>query len=126
MEEEILSRVKRKYPQAYRNHDYKYDIMVPENGLSIEVKYDKESEKTGNYFIETGCDGVESGLSCSWADYYAIVDNSNIVWINTESLKYLLRDFVEREFSREGHIWKGYLLPKHILINSQYAIIKDL
>ena len=122
-EYEILQKVKKKYPKAYLNSDYRYDIYVPETGDSIEVKWDRKSEETGNYFIECEFDGEPSGIEKSEATYWVIVDGDKMIWIKTESLKYLLSDIKVKTFEGEGHIVKGYLIKRDHILLSPYAIV---
>jgi len=52
-EEKVLNTLKKKYPLAVRieGQFLDYDIWIPEISKSVEVKYDKRSETTGNIII---------------------------------------------------------------------------
>ncbi len=119
----LLEKIRKKYPNAYLEDDNRYDIYVPETGDSIEVKYDLLSKDTGNYFIETAFDDEPSGITATEANWYVLVDKENIVWIKTETLKYLLKGKREFLFQGEGHVVKGKLLVKNELLFSNYAIV---
>ena len=88
-EKEVLNIIKEKYPSAYKmegNFKY-YDLFIPEKNISVEVKRDAGSNETENYFIEYNCNGYNSGISSSRADYWAICDESSLIWINKDKLK---------------------------------------
>ena len=59
LEEHILKKVKRRYPDAYIIDGYfkDYDIYIPEIDLGIEVKKDEKSQETRNYVIEIEFNG---------------------------------------------------------------------
>jgi hypothetical protein len=119
----ILNDVQKKYPKAYLNDDYKYDIYVPETGDSIEVKYDRLVNKTGNYFIETAFNDFPSGISTSQATFWVLIDKYNKIWIKADTLKYMVRDLPVREYKGEGHVVSGHLIRKSELLSSPYVKI---
>lgn len=47
-------------------------IFEQEKEILVEVKADFASVKTGNFAIEYECNGKESGITSTWADYYII------------------------------------------------------
>ena len=51
-----------------------YDLIVEEN-TTIECKCDEKAEETKNVCIETHCEGNESGILTTSADYWLITDN---------------------------------------------------
>ena len=120
-EKEVLNIIKKKYPSAYKiegNFKY-YDLFIPEKNISVEVKRDKGSNETTNYFIEYKCNGYNSGISSSRADFWAICDEFSLIWINKDKLKIISE--------RYGYKWKGltegghcpikaYLVPKHYIL----------
>ncbi len=73
--------------------DNKWDILL-ENGKTIEVKHDYQSER-GNMAIEWWCRDKPSGISVSQADYYVyIYPLENEVWkIKTNKLKTMIQDY---------------------------------
>lgn len=115
VEEEILHIIQKKYPTAFKvegNHK-EYDIEVPKV-TTIEVKWDKESDKTGNYFIETSFNGKPSGLSATTAGWWCIVDGNSICFIKTASLKYVLKMqyCFERKLKGDDGTTVGYKIIK--------------
>lgn len=63
-----------------------YDLIL-ENGLTIECKCDERGEETKNLCIETHCDGKESGILTTSADYWFITDNVKGFLIKTSELR---------------------------------------
>jgi len=126
IEYEICELIKKKYPRAFVVEGYEkgYDIVVPE--IKIEVKYDIESYKTGNYVIETESNNKPSGLSTTTAEIWVIVDKKLIIWINTEALKNFIKDFKEVSFTAKGDTKskKVYLIPKDKLQYSPWVSIQ--
>jgi len=63
-----------------------YDLTL-ENGLTIECKCDERAEDTQNICIETHCDGNESGILTTTADYWLVTDNIKGYLIETSELR---------------------------------------
>lgn len=63
-----------------------FDLTI-ENGKTIECKCDERAEDTKNVCIETHCDGKESGILTTAADYWLITDNNQGFLIKTSELK---------------------------------------
>jgi len=63
-----------------------YDLTL-ENGLTIECKCDERAEDTKNLCIETHCDGKESGILTTSADFWLVTDNVNGYLIETSDLR---------------------------------------
>jgi hypothetical protein len=51
-----------------------YDLTL-EDGTTIECKCDERAEDTKNICIETHCNGNESGILTTGADYWLVTDN---------------------------------------------------
>ena len=126
-EYDVLSMIKKKYPEAHKiQGEFKaYDIYVPEKDIKIEVKRDKGSNKTNNYFIECCCNGQASGIFSTKADYWVIFDENKYIWIDKNVLWNLCQN--------RGRKWKGmtnggcseveaYLVPKEEIINGASLI----
>jgi hypothetical protein len=93
VEEEVLKLIQKKYPQSFKedgNHK-EYDLYIPEIKKSVEIKWDKKSDSTGNYFIETALNEKPSGLEATTADWWIFVDRESYCFIPTTSLRYLLK-----------------------------------
>jgi hypothetical protein len=70
------------------NDDNKYDFKASD-GLLYEVKADKMSLKTGNFFIEYEGYGRPSGISVSIANYYILSNTEQYYLISSVILKEL-------------------------------------
>lgn len=126
-ENEILAIIHKKYPKAYRIKGYfkSYDIYIPEVNKRVEVKRDFLAYKTDNYFIETHYGGEESGISTTEADYYVIVDDKVILWVETETLRYLIENGEDRTFPAKDKDKKtrtGKLIKRDSLILNPYIV----
>lgn len=73
-EDYILSYIKQKYPKAFRKEGYfpDYDIEVPEIEDTVECKFDRMSQKTGNLAIEFEYNKKPSGINHTTATRWAI------------------------------------------------------
>ena len=109
-----------------------YDFTAPD-GAKIEAKFDWDSIKTGNHYLEFGQTSnngdtwVPSGFSLSEevADYWVVVNND---WLRIFDVK-KLADFLKRNrrklkmvktnagvnHNRPGQYSKAYLIPFRIL-----------
>lgn len=115
-----LSMVQRKYPCATMIAAYKgYDIWVPETHKSIEVKYDRMSNATGNFFIEVEYNGKTSALLTTTADYWLIYDDRVFAWITPRRLFecIMLNELPLQSFAGVGGsaYKQGYLIKKELL-----------
>lgn len=120
IEKKLIEVFRKKYPSATLVHQYKgYDIYVPENRMTYEVKYDAPSLRTGNYAIEIECNGKPSGLLTTEADYWVIYDDVNFFIIRTKELInfILLNNLQWQQFKVENDtsVVKIYLVKKHIV-----------
>jgi hypothetical protein len=85
----VLDLIKLKYPKAYKikgNHA-EFDIMIPETNKTVEVKRDAKAHKTGNVFIETRCNGFDSGLNITTADHWAYMIKDKIYLIKPNDIR---------------------------------------
>lgn len=63
-----------------------YDLTL-ENNITIECKCDERAEDTKNICVETHCEGNESGILTTAADYWMITDNIQGYLIKTSELR---------------------------------------
>lgn len=118
----VLNIINRKYPMAYKMEGYfiEYDIMIPEIEKTVEVKRDKHTDRTGNAFIETYCNKIESGINSSTADYWAYLTKSMLYWIKSNDLKICIleNNITEgKNYMIDGKIIDAYLIPIDIFKN---------
>lgn len=77
-----------------------YDITI-KNGITIECKCDERAEDTKNICIETHCDGNESGILTTSADYWLITDNVKGFLIKTSELRRCIEEGHTSLFPKE-------------------------
>lgn len=124
----LLKYIQKKYPQAYKvqgNHK-QYDLVVPEINKTIEVKFDRKSKETGNIFIECSFNGEPSGIEATTADFWIITDGEVSYWIETETLKYLIRELRCRRCTYsgvDGTTVSSFLLRRAFLDASPYVTV---
>jgi hypothetical protein len=68
------------------NYKY-YDIILVDKNKTIECKHDLKFKSTGRFVIETHCNGNESGILTTKADYWILGDLDTIYIFKTEDLK---------------------------------------
>jgi hypothetical protein len=124
-EDIVLAKIQKKYPKAYRIKGYfkGCDIIVPEVEIKVEVKYDILSKKFNHYFIETKSGGEPSGIMTTDAKQWVVYDGEGLLWIATESLRYLMQGKSEREYPAKGKdkSRSGVLLDRDELQRSPYS-----
>lgn len=112
--------LKQRWPKTKRVTGYhkEWDIEIPEIDMTIEAKYDKQTEgpdrKTGNLFIECESRGEPSGIETSKADYwfYWYCSLRKLVRIPTSLLKETIRKNNFRKVNGgDSNSSKGYLVP---------------
>jgi len=112
-----LKTLKQKYPKAYIKKGYHkaYDIIVPElDNQTIEVKYDRQTDYTGNIFIECESRGHKSGIETTTSNWYFYYYNNlnKLVRVETDSLKKLIKENNFRKVNGgDSQTSKGYLIP---------------
>lgn len=96
------------------------DIIQSGNGL-VEVKSDKQAQRTGNIFVELEYRGQPSGLTSTEAEWWAYeVDEDVFVLMKTERLRKLAR--VRRKLPGGDHdMSTGVLLPLTKLVGGPNA-----
>lgn len=127
-EQRLLALIKKKYPSAYKvqgNHK-QFDLSVPEVKKTVEVKFDRKSKETGNIFIECSFNGEPSGIEATTADFWIITDGEVSYWIETETLKYLIRELRCRRCTYsgvDGTTVSSFLLRRAFLDASPYVTV---
>ena len=103
--------------------NYKYDFITIDN-VKYEVKHDKVSALTGNFFIEFMSDDKPSGISISEAEYYIIISGNNYYLIKTSNIRELIDN---EEYIRIVNVnittkTKGFLFKTDTLIKYSEVI----
>lgn len=126
----VLEMIRRKYPRAYMTNGlFKAgDIVIPEIGEMVEIKFDRMSDKTDNFFIETNCNGELSGISTTGSKWWAIMDAHYLTWITVDVIWEIIRthNLKKRQFkyrmNGETDV-EGYLIPRDYLYYSPYTLV---
>jgi hypothetical protein len=124
----ILELILKKYKTAYKQDGYhkEYDIMIPEINKTVEVKRDAQTDSTGNIFIESSCQNVESGIAATTANIFAYITESKIYWIETENINKCIEEQKILKgvgFRIQGKKIDAYLIPTSIF--EKYCIRID-
>lgn len=100
-EDRILREIRRRYPCATRivGRWDGYDIIIPESGVTIEVKKDLRSLDTGNILVEWEFNGRPSGILTTRADWWVVTDDRCDWMIKPQELSYCI--FLNRLQYRE-------------------------
>lgn len=129
MEKEILKWVHQdvgKKAQIIEGLSSEYDIECEELG-NIEVKEDRQAHQTGNYaFDYEDALGKPCGIAITKAKIFVLVDWEYVIFIPTESLKFLIGSSKFKKDIKMG--WKrktkGWLIPRTTILNSPFADVK--
>lgn len=89
------------------NNDFRHDLKVGQvaekelgdilQNATIEVKYDQQYLRTGNFYIEYISRGKRSGIATSEADYWALIGElGQIHIIKTDLLRERLKEYKKR------------------------------
>jgi len=115
----VLDLIKLKHPKAYKikgNHS-EFDIMIPETSKTVEVKRDAKAHTTGNIFIETRCNGSDSGLNITTADHWAYIIKDKIYVIKPNDIRLCIKhnNIYETNHYIQGKEIDAYVIPINFL-----------
>jgi hypothetical protein len=128
-EVEASQRIKNKYNVdiVSFNNNYKYDFITSHN-IKYEVKADKASIKTGNFFLEFECYNKPSGILTTEASYYIITDTTNYYLISVDKLKELINNLKNKKLiiikfvTDEIGTTYGFIINKKLIIDDAILI----
>ena len=123
VEEELLSVLKQvdegsKRVDALSTHDIEIKTKT------IEVKYDKMSDNTGNFAFEIWSDREFSGLTVCTADYYVMVTRYSYYFLETTKLKQFLganKALLKTQMGGYNNLSCMILIPKRLILNQSFA-----
>jgi hypothetical protein len=130
----VLSHMKQKHNmdceiiEECNDNRYDFKIMdtLTKKTYTFEVKTDRASKKTNNFFIETQNRKLEpSGISTTKANFYIICDEDNFYMIPTNQLKYILinNSFTTRRVGTPLEITAvGFIVPSEVIIKQAKKI----
>ena len=97
--------------------DFRYDFITSDN-IKYEVKHDKVSVLTGNFFIECASDGKPSGILTTDAQYYIIVSGDIYYLVPTETIKQLVHDkkYIRTVSTKITNKTDGFIFNKDTII----------
>jgi hypothetical protein len=109
--------------------DNKYDFLTSDN-ISYECKYDKASERTGNYYIEYMQNDKFSGIKVCEANNYILINDNCFVIISSEKLREIIND---KKYLRDVKMnrvdirgkpssTRGYIINKEIVVKNSSFI----
>jgi len=102
------------------NDDNKYDF-IDANNIKYEVKCDKYSNISGNFFIEFKGYHKNSGISNTKANYYIITNEDNYYMILTEKLLKLCKKYGNVRNTKDKLTF-GYIINCNIIICNSIII----
>lgn len=119
----VLNHIRTKYPSAFMIEWYcKWkDIFVPEKNISIEVKYDIVSEKTGNFMFEALCNWYPSWITTTESQWWVMCDTQRMNYFTIEQIfEVIIRNtiwlkYYYWEFDNDKIEMAWYLVPKQLL-----------
>ena len=88
--------------------EFDFDLIDPEskNIISFEVKTDKRSKTTNNFYIEYNNGfGKPTGIEITTSDYHIITDETDYYLISTEKLKDLIELGTWRRLATKKMFW---------------------
>jgi len=99
-----------------------YDIISEKGG--VEIKEDRLAHQTDNYALEYEThDGRPSGYRATKAKYFVIVDWENVVLMETNLLKEIIEDCLDKKKVSMGDTFSdgkkniGWLVPRIEILN---------
>lgn len=118
---EGLNNLGYKNTRKIEGYHKEYDLVC--DPITFEVKHDKLSTSTGNFFFEYECNGKKSGIACTDAYYFILVKKDWAYMVKTDILKAFLRQFFNDSYKKEmcgdGGRVKGIVVPTEY-ITPQY------
>jgi len=127
VKKEILAWYQQEYPKARLVNRKGYAIFCPAVG-NVEIKEDRIAAESGAYVFEfEDAQGKPSGLAQTTAGEAVIVDKEYVLKLKTVSLLFLIKECEGRRIiqmgftTKDGKRAKGYLIPRHYLLNSAYV-----
>ena len=100
-----------------------FDFRTSDN-ITYEIKADKMSLKTNNFFIEVRNKNGLTGLSITKAEYHIITNTENYYLISTEQIRQIIiinRKHFKLASTKNGTV--GYLVPKLYIIKHSKILL---
>ena len=115
-ENHTVNILRQKYPKATLKKGYhkEYDIEIPELNQTAEVKYDKQTEYTGNLYIECESRGKESGIKttkANWLFYWWDNLDKKVIIEYSDLRKIIQENNFRKVAGGDSNTSMGYLIP---------------
>jgi hypothetical protein len=126
-EDKLTDRLRLVYNEVdnFKTYNPYWDIHIIDTDKLIEVKYDKRSNTTDNFFIECNCAGVPSGINITKAEVWAHCTGQEFTFIPTVLLKEIASPYhVAKCFIDEKWV-HGHLVPKSIIKDCGITLSTD-
>jgi len=129
-EKSVLDFVRSKHPKSYRvaGNEPELDIIVAEESVGIEVKYDPRSLDTGNFVVEIH-HSKPSGILVTRSEVWVFHDGINQHWINTSVLiDVVLKHCESTAIFKAGEDWHEkyvFLVPVDLIKQHSFGIRHD-
>ena len=103
--------------------NYKYDFQTSD-GLKYELKHDKASIVTGNFFIEYASNDNPSGITSTQANFYIIVSGDEYYLIKTDDINEMIQEkkYHKMVYTCITNKTNGFLFKKDILIEKSEVL----
>lgn len=129
-EHSVLEFIRTKHPQSYRvaGKESELDIVITEEALGVEVKYDPRSLETGNFVVEL-YHYKPSGILTTRSDVWVFHDGINQHWISTAVLiDVCMQQCDNNAIFTAGEDWEEkyvFLLPVDLVKANSFGIHHD-
>ncbi len=117
-EEWVVKKLKEEFPTLKRVEEGSAYDLIDDDGYTIEVKFDKLSEKTPNLGIEYLCSNKPSGLSATKAMEWVQIFNLDGEWVYSRTPVSKLQSYIRANWDYLSKVDAGDgLRAKIVLIN---------
>lgn len=126
----VLNFLRSKHPRSYRvaGNEPELDIIVAEEAVGVEVKYDPRSRETGNFVVEV-YHNKPSGILATRSDVWVFHDGIDQHWISTSVLiDAVLKQSISPAIFRADDDWHEkyvFLVPVEIIHQHRFGIHHD-
>lgn len=129
-EDSVLAFIRSKHPKSYRvaGKEPELDIIIAEEAVGVEVKYDPRSRETGNFVVEL-YHSKPSGILVTRSEVWVFHDGIDQHWISTSVLiDDVLQHCDSPAIFRAGADWNEkyvFLVPVQLIKDNSFGIHHD-
>jgi hypothetical protein len=133
-EKKLTNRLQLIYEEVDNKDEYNlyWDIHIIDVDKTIEVKYDKRSNTTNNFFIECKCEGKDSGINATTSEVWAHCTGQEFTFIPSKLLKeistpyFIVKCFIDDKWVHGHLVPKGIIKECGITLNTDECSNRDL